>query len=62
MNKAVIYTCHLDGKIGEPDNEMQMMICKEYAQKNGIEIVGNYMDCISTKRKLRFWGESSMRL
>lgn len=51
MKKAVIYTCHLEGRISEPDNEMQEQLCKEYAQRNGIEIVGNYMDCVSTKRQ-----------
>lgn len=49
MKTAAIYTCHLEGRINEPDNEMQEMLCKEYAQQNGIEIVGSYMDCISTK-------------
>ena len=49
MKKAVIYTCHLEGRM--PNNEMQTQLCKEYAQQNGIEIVGNYMDCVSTKRK-----------
>lgn len=51
MKKAVIYTCHLEGRISEPDNEMQNQLCREYAQQNGIEIVGNYMDCVSTKRE-----------
>ena len=51
MKKAVIYTCHLEGKISELDNEMQEMLCREYAQQNEIEIVGKYMDCVSTKRE-----------
>lgn len=51
MKKAVIYTCHLEGKISEPDNEMQEMLCREYAQQNEIEIIGKYMDCVSTKRE-----------
>lgn len=33
MKKAVIYTCHLEGKISEPNNEIQRMLCKEYAQQ-----------------------------
>ncbi len=51
MKTAVIYTCHLEGRISEPDNEMQEQLCREYAQQHGIEIVGNYMDCVSTKRE-----------
>lgn len=51
MKKAVIYTCHLEGKISEPNNEMQRMLCKEYAQLNEIEIVGNYSDYVATKRE-----------
>ena len=51
MKKAVLYTCHLEGKISELDNEMQEMLCREYAQQNEIEIVGKYMDCVSTKRE-----------
>lgn len=51
MKKAVIYTCHLEGKISEPNNEIQRMLCKEYAQQNGIEIVGNYSDYVATKRE-----------
>ena len=51
MKKAVIYTCHLEGKISELDNEMQEMLCREYVQQNEIEIVGKYMDCVSTKRE-----------
>lgn len=44
MKTAVIYTCHLEGRISEPDNERQTMLCKEFAQQNGIEIVGSYMN------------------
>lgn len=51
MKKAVIYTCHLEGKISEPNNGQQMMQCKEYAQQKGIEIVGFYEDCVATKRE-----------
>ncbi len=51
MTTAVIYTCHLEGKISEPNNEMQRMLCKEYAQQNEIEIVGNYSDYVATKRE-----------
>lgn len=51
MKKAVIYTCHLEERIVEPNNEMQTQLCKEYAQQNGIEIVGHYMDCVPTKRE-----------
>ena len=51
MKKAVIYTCHLEGKISEPNNGQQMMQCKEYAQQNGTEIVGLYEDCVATKRE-----------
>lgn len=51
MKKAVIYTCHLEGRISEPDNEMQEQLCREYAQRKGIEIVGIYMDCVSNKRE-----------
>lgn len=51
MKKAVIYTCHLEGKISEPNNEIQRMLCKEYAQQNEIEIVGNYSDYVSTKHE-----------
>lgn len=52
MKKAVIYSCHLEGRISEPDNEMQIALCKEYAQQNEIEIVGSYMDCVTTKHEL----------
>lgn len=51
MKKAVIYSCHLEGRISEPDNEMQIALCKEYAQQNEIEIVGSYMDCVTTKHE-----------
>lgn len=51
MKKAVIYTCHLEGRIYEPDNEMQTALCREYAQQHGIEIVGNYMDCVKSKHQ-----------
>ena len=51
MKKAVIYTCHLEGRISEPDNAMQEQLCREYAQQHGIEIVGFYMDCVSTKHQ-----------
>lgn len=51
MKTAVIYTCHLEGRISEPDNERQTMLCKEFAQQNGIEIVGSYMDCVITKHQ-----------
>lgn len=51
MKKAVIYTCHLEGRISEPNNEMQRMMCKEYAQQKEIEIVGNYSDYVATKRE-----------
>ncbi len=50
MKKAVVYSCHLEGR-SEPDNDMQIELCREYAQKNGIEIVGNYMDCVATKHE-----------
>ena len=51
MKKAVIYTCHLEGRISEPDNEMQEQLCREYAQQHGIKVVGFYMDCVTTKRE-----------
>lgn len=51
MKTAVIYTCHLEGRISEPDNERQTMLCKEFAQQNGNEIVGSYMDCVITKHQ-----------
>lgn len=51
MKTAVIYSCHLKGRISEPDNGMQMQLCKEYAQQNGIEIVGFYEDCVANKRE-----------
>lgn len=54
MKTAVIYSCHLKGRISKHDNEMQMLICKEYAQQNGIEIVGFYKDCVATKREPLF--------
>ncbi len=51
MKKAVIYSCHLEGRICEPSNEMQMELCHEFAQQNDIEIVGSYMDCVSNKHE-----------
>lgn len=41
MKRAVIYSCHLEGRICEPSNEMQMELCHEFAQQNDIEIVGS---------------------
>ncbi len=54
MKKAVIYTCHLEGRISEPDNAMQEQLCREYAQQHGIEVVGFYMDCVPNKRQPLF--------
>lgn len=51
MKKAVIYTCHREWRTNEYDNEMQEQLCREYAQRKGIEIVGIYMDCVSNKRE-----------
>ncbi len=51
MKQAVIYSCHLEERENEPDNELQIALCKEYAERNGIEIVGNYMDRVSTKKE-----------
>lgn len=51
MKQAVIYSCHLEKRENEPDNELQIALCKEYAERNGIEIVGNYMDRVSTKKE-----------
>lgn len=51
MKTAVVYSCHLIGRTSEPNNEMQIALCKEYAEKHGIEIVGNYTDCIATKQQ-----------
>ena len=50
MKTAVIYSCHLENRINEPDNERQIALCKEYAEQNGIEIVGSYMDHVPTKK------------
>ncbi len=51
MKQAVIYSCHLEKRENEPDNELQIALCKEYAERNGIEIVGNYMDRVATKKE-----------
>lgn len=50
MKTAVIYSCHLDGRESEPDNDRQIMLCLEYAKQHSIEIVGIYIDCLATKR------------
>lgn len=50
MKTAVIYSCHLENRVNEPDNERQIALCKEYAEQNGIEIVGSYMDHVPTKK------------
>ncbi len=51
MKKAVIYSCRLEERANELDNELQIALCKEYAERNGIEIVGNYMDRVATKKE-----------
>lgn len=50
MKKAVIYSCHLEGR-NEPDNEMQIQLCREYARQHDIEIVSKYIDCVATKHE-----------
>ena len=37
MKQAIIYSCHLEERANEPDNERQIALCKEYAEQNGIE-------------------------
>lgn len=51
MKQAIIYSCHLEERANEPDNERQIALCKEYAEQNGIEIVGSYMDRVATKKE-----------
>lgn len=51
MKTAVIYSCHLENRTSEPDNEQQITLCKKYAEQNEIEIVGNYMDRVGNKKE-----------
>ena len=49
--KAIIYSCHVKERSHEPDNTQQIALCQEYADQHGIEIVGNYMDCVASKNE-----------
>ena len=53
MEKAVIYTreTNTHAKNREQGLANQRQICREYAEKNGFEIVGEYFDISSTLRK-----------
>ena len=51
MKQAIIYSCHLEERANEPDNERQIALCKEYAEQNSIEIVGSYMDRKKKKKE-----------
>ena len=44
MNKAVIYARYSSDSQSEQSIEGQMRVCKEYAEKNGYVIVGEYVD------------------
>ena len=44
MNKAVIYARYSSDSQTEQSIEGQMRVCKEYAEKNGYVIVGEYVD------------------
>ena len=51
MKTTIIYSCHLEERATEPDNELQIALCKEYADRYGIEIVGNFIDRVATKKE-----------
>ena len=44
MNKAVIYARYSSDSQTEQSIEGQMRVCKEYAEKNGYVVVGEYVD------------------
>ena len=44
MNKAVIYARYSSDSQSEQSIEGQMRVCKEYAEKNGYVVVGEYID------------------
>ena len=44
MNKAVIYARYSSDSQTEQSIEGQMRVCKEYAEKNGYVVVGEYID------------------
>ena len=52
MKKAVIYTRHILTRKKEDDIQTQINICKEYAEKNNIEIVDIYSDLSAEKLKV----------
>jgi len=51
MEKAVIYTRDTSKTATQGGLFKQSQECREYAEKNGLEIVGEYFDVTSTIRK-----------
>ena len=49
MKKAVIYARHLTYRDYEPNIDEQNAICKDFAVKRNIEIIGFYSDCFHEK-------------